>query len=133
MLWPELLWAVSFILNTWSLFTKWALLDLSKNMEYGRGINYSIFISWRLMLDSTKVWNSEEFHYFLVMTKDDGKGYICSGCTQMYGKCISNGHSKSSYDLTDYWKKITSMEKHRPRICYVILGFWDSIAMKTTF
>ena len=39
------------------------------------------------MLDSTKVWNSEEFHYFLVMTKDDGKGYICSGCTQMYGKC----------------------------------------------
>ena len=29
-----------------------------------------------------------------------------SGCTPLYGKCrpYSNGHSKSSYDVTNYWR-----------------------------
>ena len=41
--------------------------------EYGRGINYSVCIRCLIQIFSTQKF-SEEFHYFLFMTKDVEKG-----------------------------------------------------------
>ena len=117
-----------------------------------------MFLSW---LNHLKNFRSNSFSYpsfFVWVTLYQGclLKFRFSGCAPMYRKCRlhSNGNSKSSYDVADYWRKMKwqhwwwerkefsltrangensfsptplsspRIPLHFPPISYVIWGFW---------